>query len=129
MGVSLGEVRRRLDVVFNASSHVHRFSPTHCRVTSPDILMALNAPVASLATGSSTSIQPNEFTLRSLQSITDTVDSTDDLTTSPTAVFPGGDNLVPEVEEELSEQQLRELYDAEEINRFLNLFSAVSICR
>ena len=102
----------------------------HRRVTSPDILMALNAPsVPSLATGSSSSIQPNEFTLRSLQSIADTVDSTDDLTPSPTAAFPGGDNLVPEVEEELSEQQLRELYDAEEINRFLNLFSAVSICR
>lgn len=95
--------------------------------------MALNAPVPPIATGSSTSIQPSELTLRRLQSIADTVDSTDDLTESPTAlpVFPvqDGDNVVLEVEEELSEQQLRELYDTEEIDRFLNLFSAVSICR
>ena len=88
--------------------------------------MALNAPVAPIATGSSTSIQPGELTA-------DTVDSADELIESPAAlpVFPvqSGDNLVLEVEEELSEQQLRELYDAEEINRFLSLFSAVSICR
>jgi len=47
------------------------------------------------------------------------------LTTTPT---PGAFEplVLPEVEEDLSEVQLRELYDDEEIDRFLHLFSAVS---
>jgi hypothetical protein len=32
------------------------------------------------------------------------------------------------VDDELSEQQLRELYDSDEINRILGLFPAVSLC-
>lgn len=48
---------------------------------------------------------------------------------TPAIIAPPGSfepSTLPEVEEELSEVQLRELYDDEEIDRFLHLFSAVS---
>lgn len=46
----------------------------------------------------------------------------DDWSTSPTTLV----EIPPEAENEMSEEQLRVLYDDEEIDRFLHLFSAVS---
>jgi len=88
--------------------------------------MALKASTPPVPpNGSATSVQPSELTRSRLQLITGTVD--DDATESdhdvPAIQTQQGKN---EVEDELSEQQLRELYDSEEIDRFLNLFSAVS---
>ncbi|KIM85186.1 hypothetical protein PILCRDRAFT_5540 [Piloderma croceum F 1598] len=83
--------------------------------------MALNASAPPVPPNAS--VQPSELTRRRLQSITGTID--DDATESdqdiPAIPAQQGEN---EVEDELSEQQLRELYDSEEIDRFLNLFSA-----
>jgi hypothetical protein len=62
-----------------------------------------------------------------MQSKVDTVD-VDDASTTRNAILPvkeGGEREIDlPVEDELSEQQLRELYDREEIDRFLNLFAA-----
>jgi hypothetical protein len=72
-------------------------------------------------------MQPSELTRRRLQSITGTIydDATESDQDIPAIPTQQGES---EVEDELSEQQLRELYDSEEIDRFLNLFSAVSLC-
>lgn len=79
--------------------------------------MALNTPTSP--TGFSTSVHPSER-LRHLQSISGTIDTKDSVELEQSIpVVP-----VQEVEDELSEQQLRELYDSEEIDRFLNIFSA-----
>jgi len=90
--------------------------------------MALNTPVLLMSSVDSTSesVRPSELTRRRLQSIAGTIDD-DDFSKSDQLTIPlqQGDS---EVEDELSEQQLRELYDSEEIDRFLNLFSAVSPC-
>jgi GRAM domain-containing protein 4 len=75
--------------------------------------MALNVPVSPIVSGSL--VQP---TRSHLPPIAGTID--DDDSTEP--------DRCKEVEDELSEQQLRELYDSEEIDRFLNLFSAVGPC-
>lgn len=93
--------------------------------------MALNASPSS-PTGSSSSIQPSEITLRRLQSMAGTVDLEQDTSGTndelPVVPVQDGEQILLEVEDELTEQQLRELYDSEEIDRFLNLFSAVSAC-
>lgn len=91
--------------------------------------MALNARSPSPSIGTSSSVQPSEFIQRHRQSISGTFEEDDDVN-DPDPIVPvvpvqEGDNVVLEVEDELSEQQLRELYDSEEIDRFLNLFSAV----
>src|ERR1700683_2843121 len=92
--------------------------------------MALNAPVSPLSSVSSSSaLQPSQLTLRRLQSIAGTIDEDDSAEleqTQPVMPAQEGGGVLLEVEDELSEQQLRELYDSEEIDRFLNLFSAVS---
>lgn len=69
-----------------------------------------------------------------MQSTVDSVDvDHDDALRTRNAILPvkeGGEILQEseiDSEDELSEQQLRELYDREEIDRFLNLFAAVRI--
>lgn len=49
-------------------------------------------------------------------------------TSSKPVVVPGTDATeLPALEEDMSEAQLRQLYDEEEVDRFLRLFSSVSI--
>ena len=92
--------------------------------------MALNAPVpARLPVGSSSVVQPSEIDLRRIRSMAGTID--DDEPAQSDQIVSGTtvqecDDVLPKVEDELSEQELRNLYDSEEIDRFLNLFSAVS---
>ena len=92
--------------------------------------MALNAPVSPLpSVGSSSALPPSQLTLRRLQSTAGTIDKDESAEldqTHPLMPAQEGGDVLLEVEDELSEQQLRELYDSEEIDRFLNLFSAVS---
>lgn len=95
-------------------------------------LNSLNYPVNSSAIDSSSSIQLSELTLRRLQSIQNPIDDDNDTAQSDQVlpvVLPvqESNNVILEFEDELSEQQLRELYDSEEIDRFLDLFSAVSV--
>ena len=87
--------------------------------------MALNAPVPPV--GTSSSVQPSDLTQRRLQSMAGIIvdDDSSQAELDRTRPAQQGDT---EVEDELSEQQLRELYDSEEVDRFLNLFSAVCLC-
>jgi GRAM domain-containing protein 4 len=87
--------------------------------------MALNAPVPPV--GINTSVQPSELTQRRLQSMADVIMDDDDSQVESDRTTPALQDDT-EVEDELSEQQLRELYDSEEIDRFLNIFSAVRLC-
>jgi hypothetical protein len=58
----------------------------------------------------------------------DAISIDDDSEISTTAMpVEEGEPILLETEDDLSEQQLRELYDREEIDRFLNLFAAVSL--
>jgi hypothetical protein len=99
---------------------------SYCYTKPPGMALNASAPPVPL-NSSNASVQPSELTRKRLQSITGTID--DDATESeqdvPAIPTQQGKN---EVESELSEQQLRELYDSEEIDRFLDLFSAVSSC-
>jgi hypothetical protein len=89
--------------------------------------MALNSPAPLPSTSIFT--QPSAIDGKSVQSIADTVDVNVDFERlqKPMSVKEG-DALLLEAEDGLSEQQLRELHDREEIDRFLNLFAAVRIC-
>lgn len=83
--------------------------------------MALNAsPYSGDATPSSLNIDERPTVLRT-ETIPGSISDTGWESTSPTDLIP------PEVEAEMSEEQLRVLYDDEEIDRFLHLFSAVSL--
>lgn len=62
-----------------------------------------------------------------MQSMADTTSAGDSSDASLNSTTKEGDDLLAEIEDELSEQQLRELYDREEIDRFLNLFAAVRL--
>ncbi|KII94384.1 hypothetical protein PLICRDRAFT_172032 [Plicaturopsis crispa FD-325 SS-3] len=57
------------------------------------------------------------------QSVGKAPDADEDTGNSPTTSTNSG-SMAADVEDELTEQQLRELYDNEEIDRFLHLFSA-----
>jgi hypothetical protein len=63
-----------------------------------------------------------------VQPMADAISIDDDSEISTTAMpVEEGEPILLETEDDLSEQQLRELYDREEIDRFLNLFAAVSL--
>jgi hypothetical protein len=88
--------------------------------------MALNTPVSPVESGSS--VQPSELTQRRLRSISGTTGDDDAADADQIISAAPVQQSDTDVEDELSEQQLRELYDSEEIDRFLNIFSAVSPC-
>lgn len=84
--------------------------------------MALNAPSYSdEATLSSLNVDERPTMLRT-ETIPGSISDAGWESASPT----GSGLIPPEAETEMSEEQLRVLYDDEEIDRFLHLFSAVS---
>lgn len=85
--------------------------------------MALNAPPHLVDSSSSVQFEDGQNAFKRSQTIPGTISDDTDFEVE-TEIAP-----VPLDENEMSEEQLRELYDSEEIDRFLNLFSAVSILR
>ena len=96
------------------------------RPTPPPRPAARQAESSSSVTASSSALEvPENLTARAAKSEPTTPGT---LETEPCEPVGTEDEVAVETEEEegLSEVQLRELYDDEEIERFLRLFSAVS---
>ena len=85
------------------------------------VLMALNAPLYPDSWTQSTLNLSERPTILRNETIPGSISGDTDWEPADDTA-----SILPEAENEMSEQQLRELYDSEEIDRFLNLFTAVS---